>query len=47
MVAAYGFLDRRLFVVPSLKLIVVRSGQAAPDKDFNQQLWLRLMKAIP
>lgn len=47
MVAAHGFLERRLFVVPSLKLIVVRSGQGAPDKDFNQQLWTRLMRAAP
>ena len=29
------------------KLIVVRTGQAAPDRDFNQQLWVRLMKAAP
>jgi hypothetical protein len=34
-------------VVPSRKLIVVRTGQAAPDRDFNQQLWVRLMKAVP
>lgn len=47
LVAAQGAQDRKLFVVPSLKLIVVRTGQAAPDRDFNQQLWLRLMKAVP
>lgn len=47
LVAAQGAQDRKLFVVPSRKLIVVRTGQAAPDRDFNQQLWLRLMKAIP
>ncbi len=34
-------------VVASRKLIVVRMGQAAPDRDFNQQLWTRLMKAFP
>lgn len=45
-VAALGFLDRRLYVVPSLKLVVVRTGAAAADKDFDQQLWLRLMKVI-
>lgn len=46
LVAALGALDRKLYVVPSRKLIVVRMGAAAPDKDFDQQLWLRLMKAI-
>jgi len=47
LVAALGFLDRRLYVVPSLDLIVVRTGAAASDKDFDQQLWLRLMRALP
>jgi len=47
LVAALGAQDRKLFVAPSLKLIVVRTGQATPDRDFNQQLWQRLMKAVP
>lgn len=47
LVAAQGAQDRKLYVVPSRKLIVVRTGQAAPDRDFNQQLWVRLMKAVP
>jgi CubicO group peptidase (beta-lactamase class C family) len=46
LVAALGYLDRRLYVVPSLDLIVVRTGAAAPDKDFDQQLWLRLMRVV-
>jgi len=46
LVAALGALDRKLYVVPSKKLIVVRMGAGAPDKDFDQQLWLRLMKAL-
>ncbi|HEY3948790.1 serine hydrolase domain-containing protein [Phenylobacterium sp.] len=46
LVAALGALDRKLYVVPSQKLIVVRMGAAAPDKAFDQQLWLRLSKAI-
>lgn len=46
LVAALGALDRKLYVVPSQKLIVVRMGQAAADKDFDQQLWLRLSKAL-
>jgi CubicO group peptidase (beta-lactamase class C family) len=45
-VAALGFFDRRLYVVPSRKLVVVRTGAAAGDKDFDQQLWTRLMKVI-
>jgi CubicO group peptidase (beta-lactamase class C family) len=46
LVAALGALDRKLYVVPSEKLVVVRMGQAAPDKDFDQQLWLRLVTAL-
>lgn len=45
-VAALGAFDRRLYVVPSRKLVVVRTGAAAGDKDFDQQLWLRLIKVI-
>lgn len=46
LVAALGFLDRKLYVVPSRKLIVVRMGAATPARDFDQQLWLRLMPAL-
>jgi CubicO group peptidase (beta-lactamase class C family) len=46
LVAALGALDRKLYVVPSLKLVGVRMGAATPDKDFDQQLWLRLAKAL-
>jgi CubicO group peptidase (beta-lactamase class C family) len=46
LVAAQGALDRKLYVVPSRRLIVVRMGQAA-ERDFNEQLWTRLMKAAP
>ncbi len=46
LVAALGALERRLYVVPSQKLVVVRMGQGAIDKDFDQQLWLRLSKAL-
>lgn len=46
LVAALGALDRKLYVVPSRKLVVVRMGQAAPDKAFDQALWLRLSKAL-
>lgn len=47
MIAAMGAMDRKLFIVPSMKLIVVRTGQAAPDKDFNEKLWQLLSKAMP
>ena len=46
MVAALGAFDRRLYIVPSRKLVVVRTGAAASDKGFDQQLWLRLLKVI-
>lgn len=46
LVAALGALDRKLYVVPSRKLVVVRLGPSAPDRDFDQQLWLRLSKAL-
>lgn len=47
MLSALGAQDRKLFVVPSMKLIVVRTGQAAPDRDFNEKLWHLLAKAAP
>jgi CubicO group peptidase (beta-lactamase class C family) len=47
LVAALGAQDRKLYIVPSRRLLVVRMGQAAPDRDFDQQVWLRLMKAAP
>lgn len=46
LVAALGFLDRRLYVVPSLDLIVVRTGAKAPDEHFDEQLWQRLLPLV-
>jgi CubicO group peptidase (beta-lactamase class C family) len=46
VVAALGAFERRLYVSPSRKLVVVRTGAAANDTEFDQQLWLRLMKVI-
>lgn len=46
LVAALGALDRKLYVSPRQRLIVVRLGQAAPDKDFDEGLWSRLVPAI-
>ena len=47
MVAAMGVLDRKLYVVPSRKLVVVRTGQAAPDRGVDEQLWRLLVRAMP
>jgi CubicO group peptidase (beta-lactamase class C family) len=47
LVAALGAQDRKIYIVRSRRLIVVRTGQAAPDRGFDQQVWLRLMKAAP
>lgn len=47
LVAALGAQDRKLFVVPSRKLIVVRTGQAAPDREINEKMWQLLNKAMP
>jgi len=46
LVGALGALDRRLYVVPSLNLVVVRTGSMPADADFDQQVWLRLMPAL-
>lgn len=45
-IAALGAFDRRLYIVPSRKLVVVRTGAAAADKDFDQQFWMRLLQPI-
>jgi len=29
------------------KLLVIRMGQATPDRDFNERLWQLLTKAMP
>ncbi|MBN8814388.1 MAG: serine hydrolase [Sphingomonas sp.] len=46
LVAALGAFNRRLYVVPSRKLVIVRTGAAASDKDFDEQFWLRINKAL-
>lgn len=46
LVAALGAFERRLYVVPSQKLVVVRTGAATNDPTFDQQLWLRLNRVI-
>ena len=46
MVAALGFLDRKLYIVPSQNLIVVRMGGDAPEKGFDNQLWMLINRAL-
>ncbi len=46
MYAAQGALGRKVYVVPSLDLVVVRLGDS-PDNDFNQRFWELLMAAAP
>ena len=44
MYAAQGALGRKLYIVPSMDLIVVRLG-AQPEKRFNHKLWRKIMLA--
>jgi CubicO group peptidase (beta-lactamase class C family) len=46
LVGAFGAFDRRLYVVPSRGLVVVRTGSATNDSDFDQEFWLRLTAAL-
>lgn len=46
-VSALGANGRKLYVTPSMQLIVVRTGQAPIDGGFNDNLWKLLMKAAP
>jgi CubicO group peptidase (beta-lactamase class C family) len=46
MVSAFGAFNRRLYIVPSRNLIVVRTGGTAGDQQFDEQLWQRLMRVI-
>jgi CubicO group peptidase (beta-lactamase class C family) len=46
MVAAFGGLGRKLYIVPSLELVVVRLGDGA-GRAFDGNFWRRLMKAVP
>lgn len=43
--AAQGALGRKLYVVPSMDLVVSRLGDAPPE-DFNEAFWSRLMGAF-
>ncbi|HET9159546.1 MAG TPA: serine hydrolase domain-containing protein [Caulobacteraceae bacterium] len=45
LVAALGAQGRKVYVVPSKKLVVVRMGQA-PGAAFDNEIWTRLTKAM-
>ena len=47
MVAARGHYTRRLYVAPSLALVVVRLGPQAATRHFDQAFWPLLMQAVP
>lgn len=42
LVAAMGAQDRKLYIVPSRRLVIVRTGQTAPDRQFDEHLWEKL-----
>lgn len=46
MYSAFGALGRRLYVVPSMELVVTRLGDA-PAQDFDKIFWHKLMEASP
>lgn len=46
LLAALGAFDRRLYIVPSLGLVVVRTGGPTGESDFDEQFWLRLRAAL-
>ena len=49
LVAAQGARDRKLYVVPSLDLVVARLGDngSREDSSFNDAFWERLIEAAP
>jgi len=44
--AAKGAMDRRLYIVPSLSLVITRLGGPA-GRGFDRELWELIMKAVP
>ncbi|HOY77137.1 MAG TPA: serine hydrolase domain-containing protein [Hyphomonadaceae bacterium] len=47
LVAAMGAQDRKLYIIPSRKLVIVRTGQTAPDRQFDEHLWEKLTAVMP
>ena len=46
LIAGRGFLDRKLYIVPSLKLVVARIGSKA-EENFESRFWQLLMQTLP
>ena len=49
LIAALGAMDRKLYIVPSLDLIITRLGSVGAEEgiSFNDAFWEALMKAAP
>ncbi|MEL6108411.1 MAG: serine hydrolase [Planctomycetota bacterium] len=50
LVAGFGALGRKCYVVPSLNLVVTRLGdtpESQGQESFNEGFWRRLMRAVP
>ena len=47
LVTAMGSLGRKLYIVPSLGLVVTRLGDQYADKRFDHNIWNKLMQAAP
>ncbi len=45
--AGLGALGRKVYVVPSLGLVFTRLGDQPPEEEFSNEIWKRLMKAVP
>lgn len=45
--AAQGAMQRKLYVVPSMHLVITRLGNQPKTNNFNNQFWKRLMVAAP
>jgi len=51
MAAALGYGDKKIYIIPSLDLVVVRHGDAADSSqpalsDFDNVLWGKLLAAM-
>lgn len=47
LIVAFGALGRKIYISPGRQWVVVRTGQANTDPQFDQQLWLLLTRAAP
>ncbi len=47
LIAGLGALGRKLYVVPSMGLVITRLGNQPPDAGFDRKFWRLLMDASP